>query len=50
MGLLVSKFKSHHRQSPLCGSESPQVTIRRTCPSMTLAVKWDIKPNFDFEI
>ena len=40
----LASLPSNHRLSLLC-VQVPQVTILRTCPNMTLAVKWDVKPQ-----
>ena len=30
----------------VCVGSTPQVTILKTRPNMTLAVEWDVKPQF----
>ena len=40
----IQGLASNHRLSPLW-VRVPQVTILRTCPSVTLAVEQDVKPQ-----
>ena len=47
----LARLTSNHRLSLLCGFDSPQVVMLRTCPNMTLAVEWDkTKTNFDLTL
>ena len=41
----LASLASNHRLSPLCGFNSHKWRMLKTCPNMTLAVEWDVKPK-----